>query len=170
MKKLLIGLLLTIALPIYGQFFGVTHSGMSNNVIVSTGPLILKSFTLTSISNDTAIVRLYDDGANTTMPGDTYGWAVSTNDYVSVILTNATETTNVITTTGVTNSYTNIVAYTLYTTNTGFTNELTPVWIGAVNASTPVVINGLNMRLGRGLCMSNTAGGVTISGTYQNGF
>lgn len=158
MKKLLLGIALVASLIIPSLQAEVNSVVMSTNNaywLLITNRANLESLTFISTNNVT--VRLYDNNAASI----TY----TNGAYTNVVQYATNWVVDVVTSTGITNHYTNSSIFTDKRVAAAATNSYSPFSILYVAANTPLTV-ALDATLARGLVVSNSTTNITAIFNY----
>ena len=155
MKKLLLTISLLAALNASAQQFFVTNSLAAGARTLVNEAIVLNNLQLLSTSN--TVIRLYD-GALTNIVGAYTNYSTFSTNLVTVNVT----------TTGITNTFTNTVLYTLAQAVTAATNNTPPIATVLVpaNPTVPVILNG-PIIFTKYMTLSNDSGTVSAIVNYR---
>jgi hypothetical protein len=159
MKKLLLGLALTFCLNANAQSFFATNNLTAGAHTVFTTGKILESLTLYSTNTLPTLVYLYD-GAITNVTGVFTNYTVYTTNVVSTVVTTA----------GITNTYTNVMLRYVPATVAAATNNALPRYTLVVPPSSEVLTYALSpfASVAKGLTVSNALTGLSFVLQYRN--
>lgn len=155
MKKLLALLGLTLALNANAQRFYVTNGMAAGLRVIIPQAVTLQSLQITGTSN--TIVRLYD--------GPTTNVTAAYSNYTTFVTNRVSSFVSV--QTGLTNTVTNTVLYTLVQAVAAATNDVSPVLTLNIGANTAPFIFDSPITFTRGVNVSNNLGGITMVVNYD---
>ncbi len=155
MKKLLILLAGMLAISANAQLFYVTNNMAAGLRVVIPQAVTLQSLQVTGTSN--TIVRFYD--------GPTTNVTAAYSNYVQFVTNKVSTFVSV--QTGLTNTVTNTVLYTLVQAVAANTNDVAPILTLNIGANVAPFIFDTPIQFTRGVNVSNNLGGITMVVNYN---
>lgn len=153
MKKLFLVLCLVASMgAIHAQQVTSTNLHLADTYILLSTPKVVNSITLMSLTNQ--IVRVYDN-ANTNL-------FHAHGAYTNFVTYNTNIVTSYVTTTGLTNTFTNTVLWTTSSAVAAGSNALAPVFTYAVPAGNIPVTFMDSAIFSRGVAVSNMSTNISI--------
>jgi len=155
MKKLLVILGLGLATYANAQLFYTTNNMAAGLRTVIPQAITLQSLQITGTSN--TIVRFYD-GPTTNVTGAYSNYTTFVTNRVSTFVSVQT---------GLTNTVTNTVLYTLVSAVAASTNNVNPILTLNIGANVAPFIFDTPLTFTRGVNVSNNLGGITMVVNYD---
>lgn len=160
MKNLIKVLLVAVALlipSVKADTFSTNNLAASTNHTILTSPLILQSITLWSTNTSPTTVKFFDN------------WATSTNTaWTNLVVSVAAVVTNFVTSSGVTNSFTNTVQKVTSTAHAAAIVVPTPILTVTVPASGVLVTLDDPIFFTKRLTLDVSAAGLSFNMSYRN--